>query len=53
MYKSTDGGATWTHVGLKETREIGRIAIHPTDSGTVYVAALGHLWGPNPERGVY
>ncbi len=53
VYKSTDGGSSWKHVGLKETREIGRIAIHPTDSGTVYVAALGHLWGPNPERGIY
>ncbi len=53
VYKSTDGGASWTHLGLEETREIGRIAIHPSDSGTVYVAALGHLWGPNPERGVY
>ncbi len=53
VYKSTDGGKSWEHVGLEDTREIGRIAIHPTDTGTVYVAALGHLWGPNPERGVY
>ncbi|NIT96124.1 MAG: glycosyl hydrolase, partial [Actinobacteria bacterium] len=53
LYKSTDGGRNWSHMGLTETREIGRIAIHPTDSSVVYVAALGHLWGPNPERGVY
>lgn len=53
VYKSTDGGSSWTHVGLRETREIGRIAIHPSEGGTVYVAALGHLWGPNSERGVY
>ncbi len=53
LHRSDDGGETWTHVGLEETREIGRIAVHPTDTGTVYVGALGHLWGPNPERGVY
>lgn len=53
VYKSTDGGTTWKHMGLEETREIGRIVIHPTDTSVVYVAALGHLWGPNPERGVY
>ncbi len=53
VYKSTDGGSSWTHMGLTETREIGRIAIHPTDSSIVYIAALGHLWGANPERGVY
>ena len=46
-------GKTWKNVGLKDTREIGRIAIDPVDSGVVYVAALGHLWGPDPERGVY
>lgn len=53
VYRSTDGGRSWTHVGLTETREIGRLAIHPDDPSTVYVAALGHLWGANPERGVY
>jgi photosystem II stability/assembly factor-like uncharacterized protein len=52
-YKSTDGGQTWAHVGLKETHHIGRIVIHPRDPETVYVAALGHLWGPNPERGIF
>ena len=53
VHKSTDGGRTWHHVGLDDTREIGRVVIHPTDPNTVYVAALGHLWGPNRERGVY
>ena len=53
VYKSVDGGASWPHVGLEETHHIGRIAIHPSDPATVYVAAVGHLWGPNPERGVY
>jgi photosystem II stability/assembly factor-like uncharacterized protein len=53
VHRSTDGGHTWEHVGLEETREIGRIAVHPSDSGVAYVAALGHLWGPDPERGVY
>ncbi|MCG6957816.1 MAG: hypothetical protein LJF04_17640 [Gemmatimonadetes bacterium] len=53
VYKSTDGGATWTDVGLKDTRSIGRIVIDPTDPNIVYVAAQGHLWGPNEERGVF
>ncbi len=53
VYKSIDGGRTWRHMGLPESRHIGRIVIHPTDPNTVYVAAVGHLWGPNPERGVY
>src|SRR5580658_6816338 len=53
VYKSMDAGATWVHVGLKETHHIGRIVVHPTDPNTVYVAALGDLWGPNKERGVY
>ena len=53
VYKSTDGGATWTHVGLTETRQISRVIIHPTDPNTVYVGAIGHFAGPNPERGVY
>ncbi len=53
IYKTTDGGRTWAHVGLTETRHIGRIQVHPRDPGTVYVAALGHAWGPNPERGLY
>jgi hypothetical protein len=53
VYKSTDAGLTWTYVGLKETQQIGKVLVHPRDPNTVYVAALGHLWGANPERGVY
>ncbi len=53
VYRSTDAGRTWSRVGLEDTREIGRIAVHPRDPGTAYVAAMGHLWGTNPERGVY
>ena len=53
IYKSMDGGATFTHMGLRETHHIGRIVVHPTDPNTVYAAALGDLWGPNKERGVY
>jgi hypothetical protein len=53
VYKSMDGGTTWTHLGLKETHHIGRIVVHPTDPNIVYVAAQGDLWGPNKERGVY
>ena len=53
VYKSMDAGATWTHMGLGETRHIGRIVVDPTDPNIVFVAALGGLWGPNKERGVY
>jgi photosystem II stability/assembly factor-like uncharacterized protein len=53
VYKSMDAGATWTHLGLKETRHIGRVVVHPTNPDIVYVAALGDLWGPNRERGVF
>jgi photosystem II stability/assembly factor-like uncharacterized protein len=53
VYKSTDAGRTWTHMGLEDTHHIGRIVIHPTDPNIVYVAAVGHLWGPNDERGVF
>jgi photosystem II stability/assembly factor-like uncharacterized protein len=53
VYKSTDGGRTFAHMGLADTHHIGRILIHPTDPRIVYVAALGHLWGPNTERGLY
>ena len=53
VHKSTDGGRTWTSVGFEQSREIGRIVIHPRDPSIVYVAVLGHLWGTNPDRGVY
>ncbi len=53
VYRSTNAGRSWTHMGLDETREIGRIVIHPEDPDVVWVAALGHLWGANPERGIY
>jgi photosystem II stability/assembly factor-like uncharacterized protein len=53
VYRSNDGGRTWTHLGLAETRHIGRIAVDPRNPDVAYVAALGHLWGPNEERGVY
>jgi photosystem II stability/assembly factor-like uncharacterized protein len=53
VYKSLDAGATWQNVGLADTRHIGKIVIHPHDPNTVYIAAVGHLWGPNSERGVF
>ncbi len=53
IYKSLDSGATWQKMGLADTRHIGKIVIHPNDPNTVYVAAVGHLWGSNPERGVF
>jgi hypothetical protein len=53
VHKSTDGGKTWTHCGLPESQHIGKILVHPKDPNTVYVAAMGHLFGPNPERGVF
>jgi len=53
VYKTTDGGKTWQHLGLKETMHISRIVLHPRDPSTAYVGALGHAFGPNPERGVF
>ncbi len=53
IYRSTDAGETWTHVGLAETQTISHITVHPDDPDLVYVAALGHIFGPNPERGVF
>jgi photosystem II stability/assembly factor-like uncharacterized protein len=53
VYKSTDGGKTWTHLGLADTRHIARIRIHPHNPDIVYVAALGHIFGPHQQRGVF
>jgi photosystem II stability/assembly factor-like uncharacterized protein len=53
VYKSTDGGDTWTNMGLPESHDVPKIAIDPRNDDVVYVAALGHLWGTNKERGVY
>lgn len=53
VYKTTDGGKTWRHLGLKETQAISRIRVHPTDPSIVYVTALGHVYGDNEERGVF
>ncbi|MGD2245872.1 MAG: hypothetical protein PVI11_04915, partial [Candidatus Aminicenantes bacterium] len=53
VFKSTDGGKTWEFVGLKETHHIGRVLIDPNNPDIVYIAALGHLWGVNKERGVF
>ena len=53
VYKSTDAGKTWQNVGLKQSFSIGKIVVHPKDPNTVYVAAMGRLWGPNAERGVF
>jgi photosystem II stability/assembly factor-like uncharacterized protein len=53
VYKSTDGGKTWALMGLRDTQHVGRIVVHPTNPEVVYVAALGHVWAPNRERGLY
>jgi photosystem II stability/assembly factor-like uncharacterized protein len=53
LWKTTDGGRTWRMMGLRETRHIARVRVHPTDPNTVYVGALGHAFGNNPERGVF
>ena len=53
VYKSTDAGKTWSHMGLDDTLHIGRVVIHPRNPDVVYVAAVGHLWGSNPDRGLY
>jgi len=53
MYKSTDAGKTWTHIGLEDSRQIARIVVDPDDSEKVFVAALGHAYGPNKERGIF
>jgi photosystem II stability/assembly factor-like uncharacterized protein len=53
VYRTTDGGDTWQHLGLTETQQIGDIAVDPADPERAFVAAMGHAFGPNPERGVY
>jgi photosystem II stability/assembly factor-like uncharacterized protein len=53
VYKSTDAGRTWTHLGLERTQHIGRIAVDPRNPDVVFVAAMGSLYGPNPDRGVF
>src|SRR3954463_1603065 len=53
MYKSTDAGKTWRHLGLDNTRQIGRVLVDPRNPDIVFVAALGHVYGANPDRGVY
>ena len=53
MWKSTDAGKTWKHIGLADSRHIPRVRVHPQNPDLVYAAALGHLFGPNSERGVY
>lgn len=53
VYRSPDGGESWQLVGLEETRHIGRILIHPSNPDVVWIAAVGHLFGPNPERGIF
>ncbi|SVC66806.1 uncharacterized protein METZ01_LOCUS319660, partial [marine metagenome] len=53
VYKSIDAGKTWVNMGLRDSHHIGRIVMHPGNPDMVYVAAMGHLWGPNGERGLY
>ena len=53
VYKSTDAGQTWTNVGLRDSRQIGKIVVHPSNPDIVYAGVLGHAYGPNDERGIY
>ena len=53
MYKSTDAGKTWSHLGLRDTQQIARVEVDPKDPNRVFVAALGHPYGPNEQRGIF
>ncbi len=53
VYKSTDAGHTWSHIGLRDVGQIGAVEVHPRNPDIVFVAAIGHAFGPNPDRGVY
>lgn len=53
VYRSTDAGKTWKHLGLPDAGQVGRVRVHPSDPDTVFVAATGHIFGPNEDRGVY
>ncbi|MEO6214370.1 MAG: glycoside hydrolase [Vicinamibacterales bacterium] len=53
IFKSTDGGTSWTHAGLSDVQQVGRLVVHPTDPNIVFVAGLGHPYGPNTERGIF
>src|SRR5918993_248336 len=53
IFKSTDGGKSWKHVGLPDVQQVGRLVVHPTDPNIVFVAGLGHPYGPNSERGIF
>ena len=53
IFKSTDGGKTWQHVGLPDVQQVGRLVVHPSDPDIVFVAGMGHPYGPNEERGVF
>jgi photosystem II stability/assembly factor-like uncharacterized protein len=53
IFKSTDGGKTWRHVGLPDVQQVGRLVVHPTNPDIVFVAGMGHPYGPNEERGVF
>jgi photosystem II stability/assembly factor-like uncharacterized protein len=53
LYRSRDGGRTWSHQGLTATQNIARVVVHPAQANLLYVAAMGHRFGPNPERGIY
>ena len=53
MWKTTDGGKTWTNIGLNDSRQIAKVRVHPTNPELVYVAVQGHVWGPNAERGIF